>query len=202
MLSRNAGRKLAAATLAALITSTPALTPASAQDATARTPGNETRATVNEGRPHNYYFSFKGKRRVFQEDGVQNVEVVLPNNVSEGRFNVITSDWNADFRVPSHYHHHHSETFYVLDGAVEWTVEGETHVLHKGDALYIPPNTVHSVRVVGGTSMKNMLIYEPGGYEDQADFKMNYSEEELKDPKVVARIRAAGDFNLAVDKKK
>lgn len=162
---------------------------------------DEARATTNPGRPHGYYFSLNGKRRTFQEDGVQNVEVVVPNNVSEGRYNVITSDWNADFRVPPHYHRHHSEAFYVLGGEVEWTVEGETHVLHTGEAIFIPPNTVHSVRVVGGKSMKNLLIYEPGGYEDQADFKMNYSEQELKDPKVIARIRAAGDFNLAVDKK-
>lgn len=159
------------------------------------------RATVNAGRPHGYYFSLGGKRRTFQEDGVANVEVVVPNNVSEGRYNVITSDWNADFKVPPHFHRHHSETFYVLGGEVEWTVEGETHVLHQGEAIFIPPNTVHSVRVVGGKSMKNLLIYEPGGYEDQADFKMNYSAAELKDPKIVARIRAAGDFNLATDKK-
>lgn len=155
------------------------------------------RPAVNEGRPHKYYFSFQGKRRTFEEDGVENVEVVIPNDVSEGRYNVITADWNSDFRVPSHYHKTHSETFFVVAGQVEWTVEGETHVLNAGDALYIPPNTVHSIRVVGDQQMKSLMIYEPGGYEDQADFKMNYTAEELKDPKVIARIRAAGDFNLA-----
>lgn len=159
------------------------------------------RAEVNAGRPHKYYFSIQGKRRTFQEDGVSNVEVVVPNNVSEGRYNVITANWNSDFRVPSHYHKTHSETFFVIDGQVEWTVEGETHVLNAGDALYIPPNSVHSVRVVGDKQMKSLMIYEPGGYEDQADFKMNYTAEELKDPKVIARIRAAGDFNLAETKK-
>ncbi|QKR98416.1 cupin domain-containing protein [Sphingomonas sp. CL5.1] len=161
----------------------------------------QPRATVNAGRPHGYYFSLDGKRRTFQEDGVANVEVVVPNNVSEGRYNVITSDWNADFKVPPHFHRHHAETFYVLGGEVEWTVEGETHVLHRGEAIFIPPNTVHSVRVVGGKPMRNLLIYEPGGYEDQVDFKMNYSAAELKDPRIVARIRAAGDFNLATDGK-
>lgn len=162
---------------------------------------DSARPAVNEGRPHAYYFSFKGKRRTFQEDGVENVEVVIPNNVSEGRYNVITADWNSDFRVPAHYHKTHSETFFVIAGQVEWTVEGETHVLNAGDALYIPPNTVHSIRVVGNEQMKSLMIYEPGGYEDQADFKMNYTAEELKDPKIIARIRAAGDFNLAETKK-
>jgi len=190
----NAATKLAAIAAAALTAAATVSAPAMAQDEPAR-------AEVNEGRPHTYYFSLKGQRRTFEEDGVQNVEVVVPNKISEGRYNVITADWNSDFRVPSHFHRHHSETFYVLGGEVEWTVEGVTKVLKAGDAVYIPPNTVHSVRVLGGKPMQNLMIYEPGGYEDQADFKMNYSEEELKDPKVIARIRAAGDFNLATGKK-
>ena len=41
-----------------------------------------------------------------------------------------------------------------------------------------------------------MLIYEPGGYEDQEDFKMNYTAEELKDPAVKDRIRKMSDFNV------
>lgn len=186
--------KIAAAAILALAAAGGAVQPGMAQD-------DSKRAEVNEGRPHKYYFSIQGKRRTFEEDGVSNVEVVVPNNVSEGRYNVITANWNSDFRVPSHYHKTHSETFFVIDGQVEWTVEGETHVLNAGDALYIPPNSVHSVRVVGDKQMKSLMIYEPGGYEGQADFKMNYTAEELKDPKVIARIRAAGDFNLAETKK-
>lgn len=149
-----------------------------------------------KGRAHSYYFSFVGKRRTFEEDGVTNVEVVVPNDKSEGRYNVITAQWNHDFQVQPHYHKTHSETFYVLDGQVEWTVGGETHVLNKGDAVYIPPNTVHSIRVVGGKPMQNLMIYEPGGYENQTDFRMNYTKEQLKDPEIQRRVRAAGDFNL------
>lgn len=186
--------KVAAAAILAMAGAGAAVQPGLAQD-------DGKRAAVNEGRPHKYYFSFQGKRRTFEEDGVDNVEVVVPNDVSEGRYNVITANWNSDFRVPSHYHKTHSETFFVIAGQVEWTVEGETHVLNAGDALYIPPNSVHSIRVVGDQQMKSLMIYEPGGYEDQADFKMNYTAEELKDPKVIARIRAAGDFNLAETKK-
>lgn len=153
-------------------------------------------ATTDTGRVHRYYFSFAGKRPTFVEDGVTNVEVVVPNDKSEGRYNIITAQWNADFQVQPHYHKHHSETFYVLDGEVEWTVGGETHILKKGDAVYIPPNTIHSIKVVGGKPIQNMMIYEPGGYEQQADFRMNYTAEELKDPEVKKRIRALGDFNL------
>jgi quercetin dioxygenase-like cupin family protein len=80
-------------------------------------------ALTDTGRVHKYFFSFAGKRPTFVEDGVTNVEVVVPNDKSEGRYNIITAQWNADFQVQPHYHKHHSETFYVLDGEVEWTVK-------------------------------------------------------------------------------
>ena len=40
-------------------------------------------------------------------------------------------------------HATHCETFYFVSGEVEWTVGGESHRLKAGDAVYIPPNTVH-----------------------------------------------------------
>lgn len=130
-----------------------------------------------------HVFSMSGKRPSFEEEGVTDVEVVVTKAQSEGRYSIIRSRWLSTFQVVPHLHQEHSETFYVLDGQVEWTVGGETHVLNSGDAIYIPPNTVHSVKVVGGKDMHTLMIYEPGGYEEQADYKMNYTKEELQDPK-------------------
>ncbi|MCZ2122163.1 MAG: cupin domain-containing protein [Anaerolineales bacterium] len=144
-----------------------------------------------------YVFSMAGQRPSFEEDGVTDIQLVVTKAQSEGRYSIMVSRWLSTFEVPPHFHREHSETFYVLDGQVEWTVEGETHILKAGDALYVPPNTVHSVRVIGGVDSHNMLIYEPGGYEDQVDFKMNYTAEELATPEVRERIRKMSDFNVA-----
>jgi len=140
-------------------------------------------------------FSMSGQRPSFEEDGVTDVEVVVTNAQSEGRYSIMRSRWLSTFQVPAHFHKTHSETFYVLEGQVEWTVDGETRVLQAGDAIYIPPNTVHSVRVVGGKDMLTLMFYEPGGYEEQADYKMNFTPEELQDPEIKARIRKMNDFN-------
>lgn len=143
----------------------------------------------------NHVFSMSGKRPSFEEDGVTDVEVVVTKAQSEGRYSIMRSRWLATFQVPPHYHREHSETFYVLNGQVEWTVGDETHVLKSGDAVFIPPNTVHSVRVVGGQDMLTLMIYEPGGYEEQADYKMDFTPEELQDPAVIDRIRKKNDFH-------
>ncbi len=141
-----------------------------------------------------HVFSMAGKRPTFEEDGVTDVELIVTKVQSEGRYTIMKARWLSTFQVPPHQHKQHSETFYVLDGQVEWTVEGETRVLNAGDSLYIPPNTTHSVRVLGGKDSHNILIYEPGGYEDQADYKMNYTAEELEDPEIKDRIRKKSDF--------
>lgn len=143
----------------------------------------------------NHVFSMSGKRPSFEEDGVTDVELVVTKEQSDGRYTIMRSRWLSTFQVVPHYHKDHSETFYVLDGQVEWTVGGESHVMNPGDAVYIPPNTVHSVKVVGGRDMHMLMVYEPGGYEEQADYKMNYTPEELKKPEVIARIRKLSDFN-------
>lgn len=144
-----------------------------------------------------HVFSLAGKRPSFEEDGVTDVEVIVTKAQSEGCYTIMVSRWLSTFEVPPHYHKTHAETFYVLDGQVEWTVEGETHVLKTGDALYVPPNTVHSVRVLGGQDSHNMLIYEPGGYEEQTDYRMNYTPEELQTPEIRDRIRRLSDFFVA-----
>lgn len=144
-----------------------------------------------------HVFSMAGQRPSFEEDGVTDVELIVSKVQSEGRYSIMKSRWLSTFEVPPHCHKKHSETFYVLDGQVEWTVEGETHVLNPGDALYVPPNAVHSVRVLGGKDSHNMLIYEPGGYEEQTDYKMNYTAEELQTPEIRDRIRKMSDFHVA-----
>ncbi|MCZ7552432.1 MAG: cupin domain-containing protein [Anaerolineales bacterium] len=144
-----------------------------------------------------HVFSMAGKRPSFEEDGVADIEVVVTKAQSDGRYTIMRSRWLSTFEVIPHYHKDHSETFFVLEGQVEWTVGGETHLMNPGDAVYIPPNTVHSVKVAGGKDMHMLMVYEPGGYEDQADYKMNFTAEELEDPEVKDRIRKKSDFHVA-----
>lgn len=143
-----------------------------------------------------HVFSFGGKRGSFEEPNVENVELVLTGVQSEGRLSIIESHWLPGFAAPPHFHKTHAETFYVLDGQVEWTVGGETRVLKAGDAVHIPPNTMHSVKVVGGGTMHSLMLSDPGGFEENAAEAAGYTAEERKNPKVRQRLQRMGDFHL------
>jgi len=50
---------------------------------------------------------------------------------------------------PYHRHRTKHETFYVLKGKVDMTVNGETRTLNQGDVLSMPPGTMHSFTGLG-----------------------------------------------------
>ena len=146
------------------------------------------------------HFSFAGKRPGFHEDNIDKIEIVVSSADSEGRMSLIESYWTPKFTARLHYHKTHAETFYIISGQVEWTVGGETHVLKAGDLVHIPPNTVHTVKVVGNESMHSLMIQQPGGYENEGPLENAFTAKEKKDPKVQAVITAGTDFNPVSDK--
>lgn len=141
-------------------------------------------------------FSFRGKRSGFTEGNVENVEVALSSVQSEGRLSIIESNWLPAFTAPPHYHATHHEAFYVLSGQVEWTVGGETHVLKQGDAVHIPPDVLHSVKVVGNEKLHTLWIGAPGGLDENPARSAGLSAEQQKDPAIQKLLRSTGDFHM------
>jgi mannose-6-phosphate isomerase-like protein (cupin superfamily) len=48
-----------------------------------------------------------------------------------------------------HSHDLGGETFVVMQGQIEFTVDGDSVVAQQGQAIYVPPRTTHAVRAVG-----------------------------------------------------
>lgn len=140
-------------------------------------------------------FSFAGKRPSFRQEGTTKSDVAVSSADSGGLMTLQDEIWYHNFVVPPHYHKTHHETFYVVSGRVEWAVGGETHVMGAGDSVYIPPNTVHSVKVLDGKNAHMLMIYNPGGYEEHMARAESYTLEQLKDKKVRDQLRDLNDFH-------
>lgn len=141
-------------------------------------------------------FSFAGKRPTFKEQYVK-PEVVFGAAQTAGRLSLTDEIWAPQFQVPPHRHQKHAETFFVISGQVEWTVNGQTQVLGAGDAVHIPPGAVHSTRVVGDQPMHTLMISEPGGFDESVAYEGRFTAEELKDPKLRALLSDVADFHPA-----
>lgn len=59
-----------------------------------------------------------------------------------------------------HHKHRGEEIIYVLEGALEYEVEGhEPPTLNEGDVLLVPAETVHAVRNVGSGNAAELATY-------------------------------------------
>lgn len=60
--------------------------------------------------------------------------------------------------VAPHYHKRTEEIYYILTGAGEMRVGGETREVAAGDAVFIPLDHVHSLKNTGTEPIKLLLV--------------------------------------------
>lgn len=63
--------------------------------------------------------------------------------------------------VKLHKHQMHSETIYVIEGAGEMRLGEKKCFIKKGDVLFIPENTPHSVKVTSDIPLKVLSVQAP-----------------------------------------
>jgi quercetin dioxygenase-like cupin family protein len=63
------------------------------------------------------------------------------------------------------FRHATDELVTVLEGTVEFEIEGEVHHPQAGDELLIPAGALHSARNVGGTAARWLFGYKVQGSE-------------------------------------
>ena len=67
---------------------------------------------------------------------------------------------------PPHIHTREDETFYVLEGEVEFLLGDETIDAGPGDFVNIPRGTVHRFKNTGSETVKLILTFTPAGIEN------------------------------------
>ena len=64
-----------------------------------------------------------------------------------------------------HIHHTDIETFYVLEGSVEFRLSEDVSVLNQGGFALIPRGQVHSFKTLGEDPAKLLVMVLPAGFE-------------------------------------
>ena len=63
--------------------------------------------------------------------------------------------------VDPHSHPDHTDSFYVLDGEVEFFQAGDWHRVGPGTFLSVPPNVVHGFRPANDNRVRVLNIHAP-----------------------------------------
>ena len=66
-----------------------------------------------------------------------------------------------------HFHEHHTDAFFLLEGELEFTLGRETHLGRAGTAVVVPPGNVHAFTSTGRGRARFLNIHAPdSGFAD------------------------------------
>jgi mannose-6-phosphate isomerase-like protein (cupin superfamily) len=65
---------------------------------------------------------------------------------------------------PPHYHSGLNELFMVLEGEMEFVIDGKARKVVKGESVDLPPNVLHTFRNAGSSHCKWVNIHSPKGF--------------------------------------
>lgn len=83
---------------------------------------------------------------------------------------------------PLHVHEKEDETFYLLEGAVQFVIDGTPHMLEAGSALFAPLGIPHYFEILTDT-VRILTVLTPG---DFWNYFMEFSEPCHEAPRVTA----------------
>lgn len=84
---------------------------------------------------------------------------------TDGTFALVENHNPPGVGIPPHIHHREDELFYVIDGQVEFTLDGEPVVGEAGTTVFLPKGTPHAFRVVGDVPARMLTLLVPAGLE-------------------------------------
>ncbi len=108
-----------------------------------------------------------------------------------GAYTLMEDNLKATFQLGLHLHRHHAETFYILEGDIDFYVDGDWMTATPGSCLHVPPGIPHACLLARGeTGGRMLMIYQPSGFDsylaelatmDEADFANERKMAELND---------------------
>src|ERR1700709_2754140 len=119
------------------------------------------------------YVVLPGQGRVLD---LRNFEAIVlaGSDETSGELTVLqTRGEPPGFGPPLHVHRDAAEAFYVLEGTYLMHVEDRQELCVPGSFVYVPPNVVHTFKVVSEEPGKKLNLFSPaamvGFFEELAD---------------------------------
>jgi mannose-6-phosphate isomerase-like protein (cupin superfamily) len=105
---------------------------------------------------------------------------------------------------PPHFHSEMNELFMVLEGEMEFVIDGQPRTVRAGESVDLPSNLLHTFKNAGEVPCKWINIHSPKGF--LSFFKdMGVTEDEAEafqksvDEKVINRVmQEAADYDMHI----
>lgn len=110
-------------------------------------------------------------------------------------YTLVEDNLKPTFSLGLHLHRHHAETFYILEGSLEFYIDEDWLTASKGSCIHIPPGIPHAVKVSPDTpSARMLMIYQPSGFDGFLSALAKMKPEDLADESTMAALRDRYDI--------
>lgn len=106
-----------------------------------------------------------GQGRQFWGPGGDKYEFVITGRESGGSTFVLHASVPPGGGPPPHIHTRESETYFVEEGELRFTLGQESQTIKAGEFVHIPKGTVHTFTNVGTTVSRMLVVFAPAGME-------------------------------------
>lgn len=120
--------------------------------------------------------------------------VKVTGDETGGAYTLIEDNLKPGFALGLHRHDRHAETFYVLEGTLDFHLDGDWIEAGPGTTIHVPPGLPHACRVAGGARAKMLMIMQPSGFDGFLEELAALTPAELADESRMAALNAAHDI--------
>lgn len=106
------------------------------------------------------------KAKTYYQFAGVTMHCLLTARETGGGFSLFENRSPGASATPVHVHELEDETIYVLEGEMEAVMDGHTHVLKAGEALFMPRGTPHQLKNESGALSRYSILCVPSGFED------------------------------------
>lgn len=111
-----------------------------------------------------------------------------------GAYALMEDNLKREFTLGLHLHRQHAETFYILDGTIDFHVDGEWLSAEPGTCLHVPPGVPHAVALPEGGTGRMLMIYQPAGFDQYLAELVGLTQAELDDAALMERLAVRYDI--------
>ncbi len=111
-----------------------------------------------------------------------------------GAYTLMEDNLKHEFALGLHLHRQHAETFYVLEGMINFHVDGDWMVASPGTCIHVPPGVPHAISLPSEGTAKMLMIYQPSGFERYLAELAAMTEAQLGDEQLMERLALKYDI--------
>lgn len=82
-----------------------------------------------------------------------------------GAYTLMEDNLKPTFALGLHRHDHHAETFYFLEGKVDFYVDGTWIEATPGTTIHVPQGVPHACKVADSAPARMIMIFQPSGFD-------------------------------------